>query len=98
MEEAERVERELFVSSGEGYSYQAQAIPMYTMQCFKLPMKIIDEIEKMFRNFFWGQKGDEKKMAWVDWKTLCRSKKEGGMAGVIYGRLTERFSPSKVIG
>ena len=57
----------------------AQAIPTYAMQCFRIPKSIIEGIERMCRNFFWGQKGEEKKMAWVAWDKLYLSKKEGGL-------------------
>ena len=56
----------------------AQAIPMYSMQVFKLPHSIIVEIEKMCRAFFWGQKKEERRIPWVSWENLCCSKKDGG--------------------
>ena len=31
------------------------------------------------RNFWWGQKHQETKMAWVGWKQMCSPKSEGGM-------------------
>ena len=43
----------------------AQAIPTYAMQCFRIPVTTLNEIESLFRSFFWGQKKDERKMAWV---------------------------------
>ena len=57
----------------------AQAIPTYAMQCFNLPVSLLNEIEKLCRNFFWGQQHNEKKVAWVSWEKICRSKKEGGL-------------------
>lgn len=41
----------------------AQAIPTYAMQCFTIPISILTSIEKVYRSFFWGQKGEEKKIA-----------------------------------
>ncbi|KAL2895371.1 hypothetical protein RDABS01_011280 [Bienertia sinuspersici] len=49
------------------------------MQCFKIPNGILDEIEKMCRGFFWGQKQEERKQAWVAWEKLYQPKKEGGL-------------------
>jgi hypothetical protein len=33
-----------------------QAIPTYTMNCFKLPVTLCKEIEGIIRRFWWGQK------------------------------------------
>ena len=56
-----------------------QAIPTYTMSCFKLPLGFCSEIKSLIRRFWWGQKGDRRKIHWVKWDTLCLPKKEGGM-------------------
>ena len=32
----------------------AQAIPTYTMSCFKLPDSLCDELTSLIRNFWWG--------------------------------------------
>ena len=45
----------------------AQAIPTYTMGCFLLPKSLSDDMEGMMRNFWWGQKHQESKIAWVSW-------------------------------
>ena len=42
-----------------------QAIPTHTMSCFKIPDSLCDDLTRMIRNFWWGQKQDEKKMAWL---------------------------------
>ena len=41
----------------------AQAVPTYTMSCFKLLDSICEELTSMVRNFWWGQKVDERKMS-----------------------------------
>ena len=53
----------------------AQAIPVYAMQCFVVPCSILNEIEKLCRNFFWGQRSEERKMEWVGWEKIYASKK-----------------------
>ena len=35
-----------------------QAIPTYTMGCFKLPLGLCNEIEALIKRFWWGQRGD----------------------------------------
>ena len=55
----------------------ACAIPIYTMQCFKIPKKICDEINAKMASFWWGQKDDERKIHWVSWLGLTKSKEKG---------------------
>ena len=59
----------------------AQALPTYTMSCFKLPVGLCHEIEALIRRFFWGQRGwgDSQKVHWVRWEELCKPKEQGGM-------------------
>ena len=57
----------------------AQAIPTYTISCFKIPDSLCDDLTSMIWNFWWGQKGDERKMAWLSWDKLCEPKANGGM-------------------
>ena len=52
----------------------AQAIPTYTMSCFKIPDSLCDEMTSIIRNFWWGQCKEERKMAWISWEKLCASK------------------------
>ena len=35
-----------------------QAIPTYTMSCFKLPLGLYGDIESIIRKFWWGQKSE----------------------------------------
>ena len=56
-----------------------QAIPTYTMSCFKLPKGLIKEIEVLIRKFWWGYRGEQKKIHWLSWEKLCLPKGEGGM-------------------
>ena len=56
-----------------------QAIPTYTMSCFKLPVTLCHEIETLVRKFWWGQRGDCRKVHWVKWNELCQHKNQGGM-------------------
>nr|XP_023912497.1 uncharacterized protein LOC112024091 [Quercus suber] len=56
-----------------------QAIPTFAMGCFKLPMGLYQEIEALIRKFFWGQKGEQRKIHWKKWEVLCQPKSEGGL-------------------
>ena len=57
----------------------AQAIPTYAMQCFKIPEGVVNSLNALCRNFWWGQQGEERKMALISWKKLCLSKEKGGV-------------------
>ena len=57
----------------------AQAIPTYTMSYFKLPESLCEELKSMIRNFWWGQKKDERKIAWLNWERMCEPKMGGGL-------------------
>ena len=57
----------------------AQAVPSYTMSCFKLPDTLCEELTEMVRQFWWGQVKEEKKLAWMSWEKMCLPKEKGGM-------------------
>ena len=57
----------------------AQAIPIYTMSCFKLPDTLCDELTSLIRNLWWRQKQNERKTAWLSWEKLCMPKSCGGL-------------------
>lgn len=57
----------------------AQAVPTYAMSCFKLPVSLCREFSSLMVNFWWGSNGDKKKVHWMNWKSLCKSKINGGL-------------------
>ena len=56
-----------------------QAIPTYTMSCFKLPKGLIKDLEVLTRKFWWGYGDGGRKVHWVHWKKLCQDKEMDGM-------------------
>ena len=56
-----------------------QAMPTFTMGCFKLPKSLCKVIESLIRKFWWGYKGEVQKTHWVGWKKLCKPKCHGGL-------------------
>ena len=56
-----------------------QAIPTYTMNCFKLLVTLCKDIEGIIRRFWWGQKSDQLKIHWLRWDKLCPPKGRGGL-------------------
>ncbi|KAM0061725.1 putative RNA-directed DNA polymerase [Helianthus debilis subsp. tardiflorus] len=55
------------------------SLPVYYLSLYKAPVKITDQIEKLMRKFLWAGSGEDKKMSWVAWDTVSKSKKNGGL-------------------
>ncbi|KAK2662363.1 hypothetical protein Ddye_000937 [Dipteronia dyeriana] len=55
------------------------SLPTYFMSIFRIPEGVAKRIEKHQRRFFWNDGLIKKKMHVVDWVSLCKSKKQGGL-------------------
>ncbi|KAL0404192.1 UNVERIFIED_CONTAM: putative mitochondrial protein [Sesamum radiatum] len=55
-----------------------QVIPSYAMSCFRLPSTLLKEFQSLAADFFWHD-GDRRKIHWLAWDKMCRSKLEGGI-------------------
>jgi ribonuclease HI len=55
------------------------AIPTHLMQCTMLPGKICKELDKLNRNFLWGESSDRRKLHLLNWQNITRPKDEGGL-------------------
>ena len=73
--------REVIVTSRKGGPHQIShsSISTYTMSCFKLPTTLCHEIETLVRKFWWGQRGDQRKVHGIRWEDLCNHKDQEGM-------------------
>ncbi|CAN0906023.1 Uncharacterized mitochondrial protein AtMg00310 [Linum grandiflorum] len=50
------------------------------MNVFFLPITLLEEIERMINNFWWGTKGGGGGgISWMRWEKLCVAKDHGGM-------------------
>lgn len=54
-------------------------MPIYNMSVLKLPNDTIDQIDRLFRKFWWGKQEDERKMHPTKWEDICKSISEGGL-------------------
>jgi hypothetical protein len=55
------------------------SLPVYFLSFFKAPAGIISSIESIFKRFFWGGGEGNRKIAWINWDTICLPKAEGGL-------------------
>ncbi|XP_059436514.1 uncharacterized protein LOC132169501 [Corylus avellana] len=56
-----------------------QAIPAYSMSIFLLPKTLCSELNGIMQKFWWGHKDNVKKIHWMSWEKMGRSKANGGM-------------------
>lgn len=59
-------------------------IPNYTMQTTALPVSITNQIDRINRNFLWGDKDDKKKVHLVNWNMFANPRSVGGL---VLGKL-----------
>ncbi|KAF7134698.1 hypothetical protein RHSIM_Rhsim08G0116800 [Rhododendron simsii] len=57
----------------------ALALPSYAMSCVKLLAKLCNELDAMMAKFWWGSKGNERKIHWLSWAKLTEKKHNGGV-------------------
>lgn len=57
----------------------AQAITVYVMSCFLLPISLCEDIERAVCNFWWEGSDNSRKIHWTSKAKLFKPKKERGM-------------------
>ena len=55
------------------------SILIYFFSFFRVPTKIVDKLVSIQRRFLWGGASEQRKIAWVKWKTMCLPKDKGGL-------------------
>ena len=63
----------------------AQAVPVYSMSCFKLPRGLCENLNMLIRKFWWGSKDGHHKPHWVSWKEMTQPKAMGGLGFKDFG-------------
>ncbi|KAG5529761.1 hypothetical protein RHGRI_030220 [Rhododendron griersonianum] len=57
----------------------ASPIPSYTMQTMKFPASVCDKIDRLHRNFLWGDMPNKKRIHLVNWNQVCKGKDNAGL-------------------
>ncbi|GJR02297.1 putative RNA-directed DNA polymerase, eukaryota, reverse transcriptase zinc-binding domain protein [Tanacetum coccineum] len=55
------------------------ALGTYFFSIYKAPKCVVNHLEKVRRNFFWGGSLDNNKIPWIAWKKVCSPKSCGGL-------------------
>ena len=79
------------------------AIPAYVMQCTYIPNSILEGVDRVNINFLWGSMELSKKIHWVGWQKVTKSKEEGslglqfakGRNTALLAKLNWRFNVEK---
>jgi hypothetical protein len=56
-----------------------QAIPIYSMGVFQLPVSLCKELNKMMQNFWWSHMSKNSNIHWMSWEKIGRSKSIRGL-------------------
>jgi hypothetical protein len=56
-----------------------QTVHAFPMSCFQLTKKQCKKLSMISSTFWWGHKDNERKVHWVSWSKMCRSKEKGGL-------------------
>lgn len=54
-------------------------VPIYTMQSLALPVGVCKEIDKICRDFLWGETDDKKWPHPMKWSDVCTPQDKGGL-------------------
>lgn len=55
------------------------AMPSHAMSCFKLPQSLCSRIQSTLTRFWWDSIPEKKKVSWISWKRMAKSKKHEGL-------------------
>ncbi|KAM6582620.1 hypothetical protein CsatB_009622 [Cannabis sativa] len=56
-----------------------QAMPMYAMSCFQLPVILCDQLEALMARYWWSSSVAKQKTHWLACRKMCLPKSQGGL-------------------
>lgn len=56
-----------------------QAMPSYIMQSSIVPKTVCDEVDRLCRDFVWGDSQDHRNIHLINWQRVCSPTAEGGL-------------------
>lgn len=65
------IEKEVMIKS------VIQALPVYTISCFRLPKDLCQEISKQIASFWWSSGENDRNLPWIAWGKLTKPKEQG---------------------
>lgn len=66
-----------------------ESIPLYFLSMFRMPLGILKKCKSRMREFLWGGKEGENKVAWVSWDFICKPKAIGGLGLREWGKFNK---------
>jgi hypothetical protein len=67
------------------------AVLAYAMSFFQLTKKQCKKLSSVSFDFWWGNKDGKRKVHWIAWDRMCKSKQSGGMGFRDYLCFTQDF-------
>ncbi|KAL9686686.1 hypothetical protein QQ045_031079 [Rhodiola kirilowii] len=61
-----------------------QAIPIYALSCFKLPLSLYHRLFSIVAKYWWNDAKEKRYISWLSKEKLCRPKFEGGMGFKLF--------------
>ncbi|KAJ9686353.1 hypothetical protein PVL29_015315 [Vitis rotundifolia] len=79
------------------------SMPLYHLSLFRMPKVVARRLEKLQRDFLWGEGNLERKAHLVNWEAVCTDKEKGGLGlrklvplnKALLGKWVWRFARSK---
>jgi hypothetical protein len=56
-----------------------QAIPIYIMSCFRIPISTCERMRQAVADYWWGREDGKRKVHWRSWEWLSTPKSLGGL-------------------